>query len=309
MVKTIEQFKANIETFKGCNDELLKVFRGELEQTYSTGLDNLDTILKLQTKRVMIITGESGRGKTFLVNNILFNVYKLFGWRSIICSLEGTVSDMFSDVAQMEIKKPVYESEFRMSEEEYSSCVDKLNSHFIRFRADKFWKVDEIVANAIFAVENYGVKVLVIDPYNKIDSKQSNREDQDIALMLNKLISFANKYDVLVIFVAHPTTSSSREKNYIPSLYDISGGGNWMNMCDYGLSVHRYLDEQSRKRTQTKVVVHKVKSKAIGDPSGGTVYLDYDYRQHRLVPSTGEKFDKDWEEENLFGKKKAGGLC
>jgi len=303
-IKTLEQFKANIETFDDCSEDLLKAYRGEVEQTFSTGLDGLDELLRLQTKRLAVITGMSGRGKTFITHNILFNTYKQYGWKHLICSLEGETTDMFNELAQMEMKKSTYDSDYKMSEEEYIQAKDKLSNNFLRFKTSKYWKIDEIIDYATFAVKNYGIKTITLDPYNKLDTKDSGREDQDIALMLNKLLAFAKEYDVLVIFVAHPTTGSAREKDYIPDLYDISGGGNWMNMCDYGISVHRYLDENQKKRNQTKVIVHKVKSKAIGDPSGGTIYLDYNFKEHRLTKPFGETHNKDWEEENLFSSKK-----
>lgn len=304
---TLEEFKKNVETFEDCKDGLLKAYRGEVEQTFSTGISSLDEILMLQPKRLFVVTGMAGRGKTFITHNILFNTYKQYGWKHLICSLEGETTDMFNELAQMEVKKSAYDGDYKMSEEEFLSAKDKLKNNFFRFKTDRYWKVDEIIETARFAVCRYGIKTLTIDPYSKIDSKASSREDQDIALMLNKLLAFAKKANILVIFVAHPTTGSSREKNYIPDLYDVSGGGNWMNMCDYGISVHRYLEKNGKKSLQTKVVVHKVKSKAIGDPSGGTVYLNYNFKEHRLLPSVSEKIDKDWEDETLkFAEKKRG---
>ena len=302
--------KNNIETFEDCKDELLKSFRGEVEKTFSTGLSNLDPILRLQTKRLMVITGMAGRGKTFFANNILFNTYKEYGWKHLICSLEGEATDMFDELAQMEIQKSVYDGKYKMSEDDYVHAREKLSKYFFRFKTDRYWHIDDIIKTAKECVKLYGIKTITIDPYNKINIKtNSGREDQDIATMLNKLLAFAKEYDVLVIFVAHPTTGSSREKNYIPTLYDVSGGGNWMNMCDYGLSVHRFLDENNRKRNQNKIVVHKVKSKSIGDPSGGEIYCDYGYRTHRLENAMGEKYDKDWEDEeitNTFTRNKRG---
>jgi len=307
----LNKFNSSIDTFASYKNTLMDVYDGKVAETYSTGFSNVDNLFKLQTKRLMIITGTSGRGKTFFAHNILFNTYKQYGWKHLICSLEGEPEDMYEDFIQMEKEKPVrqystdsFVKKDRMTREEYQCGTDDgLSKHFFRFKTTKQWDTDKIIEHARFAVGKYGIKTIVIDPYNKLSEKKSSREDRDIGEMLNKLLVFAKEADLLVIFIAHPTTASSREKNYIPTVYDISGGGTWMNMCDYGISIHRYLNESGNKRSQTKVVVHKVKSRAIGDPSGGQAYLNYCFDTFKLreLKANEQKHDNDTEVSSFNG--------
>lgn len=126
----------------------------------------------------------------------------------------------------------------------------------------------------------HGIKTLVIDPYNRLDNKYTDREDKYVGSILAKLCMLAKKLDILVIFVAHPKKPDSET---MPSMYSISGSGDWYNMADYGIIVHRERDAVTRELlNQPQICVAKIKNFSLGSPSGGIITLSYNANKRIL---------------------------
>ncbi len=91
----------------------------------------------------------------------------------------------------------------------------------------------------------YGIRGLVIDPYNELDHQRPVQmtETEYVSQMLTKIKRFAQYYDVHVWFVAHPR--QLREwKGEPPNLYDISGSAHFINKADNGIVIHRNRDPE-----------------------------------------------------------------
>ena len=59
-------------------------------------------------------------------------------------------------------------------------------------------------------------------------------------------------------------------------MYSISGSGDWYNMADYGIIIHRDRQQSDGKLSNMPTVfVEKVKNYFLGTPSGGTLTLRY----------------------------------
>ena len=99
---------------------------------------------------------------------------------------------------------------------------------------------------------------------------------------LTKIESFAKKYDVLVIIVAHPTKmyKDSNGKIEEPTMYNIKGGGEWYDASYHGLLVHRDYENKT-----TKVKVLKVKFQNLGE-NGGECFFTWEPKSGCYVPHT-----------------------
>ena len=101
-----------------------------------------------------------------------------------------------------------------------------------------------------------------------------------IGKTLSKFIMFCKKFDVLGIIVAHPKKPDGEK---IPSLFSISGSGDWYNMTDYGIVIHRERDHQTGKFSNfPSIKVEKVKNHYLGDPNGGIIELPYNKNKRIL---------------------------
>jgi twinkle protein len=134
-------------------------------------------------------------------------------------------------------------------------------------------KVDSIIKSAKALVRQKGIKILVIDPYNKLEHQYSGRktETQYISEFLDILTNFAKFNDVLIFLVAHPT---KLQKDQEPNLYSISGSANFFNKCDYGITVHRPI-ENNLMTNEVKIFIQKVKFKNLGCQA--QIELKYNY--------------------------------
>lgn len=99
----------------------------------------------------------------------------------------------------------------------------------------------------------YGIRGLVIDPYNELDHRRPAHqlETEYVSQMLTKIKRFAQHHDVHVWFVAHP--KQLREwKGQAPNLYDISGSAHFINKCDNGVVIHRNRDPDQGDPSQVR---------------------------------------------------------
>ena len=108
----------------------------------------------------------------------------------------------------------------------------------------------------------YGVDVFVIDAFNKIKlNGKGDRKDQ-IDDILTDLTSFAQRNNVIVFLIAHPTKMRKNEKGIYdsPTLYDVSGSADFRNQTHDGFGVYRYWeDEESGQENETEFTNLKTK--------------------------------------------------
>lgn len=267
-----------IEGIAENREEILEFYKNGYSSGISTGWSALDKIFTIKTQHLMVVTGIPTRGKSFFVDNMLYNLTVSNDWKHLVCSFETTLSAHFARFASFKTELP-FGGRDRMSLSKVEECIDYFEQYVKRFTLKKQWTIDEIIEYGEYAVKRFGVKTLTIDPYNKLKNEFTEREDKYIDSILSKLITFARKNDVLVIFIAHPTKLQS---DTIPTLYSISGGSSWYNMADYGIIVHREKEGDKLNNTP-QIIVQKVKDFHLGEPTGGTVKLQYSVTKHKLL--------------------------
>jgi twinkle protein len=196
------------------------------------------------------------------------------GWRFAVCSFENPPEEHISKLVEKRLRLPFWDGpRQRMSEAELAEASDWVDDHFVFIRADdEAPTIDWILEMAVAAVVRYGIRGLVIDPYNEIEHKRPGTmsETEYVSQLLGKVKRFAQTRGVHVWFIAHPA-KMLRDKNGqvpTPSLYDISGSSHWVNKADIGVVVHRTHDGT------TEIHVRKVRFKWVGRQ--GMATLDYD---------------------------------
>ena len=100
----------------------------------------------------------------------------------------------------------------------------------------------------------YGIRGLVIDPYNELDHQRPvhMNETEYVSQMLTKVKRFAQHNDVHVWFVAHPRQLQGW-RGEPPNLYDISGSAHFINKADNGLVIHRNRDLEQGKLSHVRL--------------------------------------------------------
>lgn len=270
-----------ILTFYDCFDEIYKYNFEKDSDYFETGWTKFDNLVKIRTGYMMIVSGYPSRGKSTFVDNLLMNLSKRYGLKHLIASFESVIAGHYNSLLEMYSEVAIYRYMREHDNNIFGEPFEFIADHFYRFDIDRLWTVDEIIERTELAVRKYGVKTLVIDPYNRLNNKiVNNREDLYIGSILSKLSMLAKRLNILVIFIAHPKKPDGEK---MPNMYSISGSGDWYNMADYGIIVHRDRSESGKLNNLPTIFVEKVKNHFLGDTSGGEITLQYDEYKRILV--------------------------
>lgn len=266
----------SVSDFEGSLDA---IFEYGLQKGVTVGHDNLDRLISFETKRLLIVTGIPGSGKSEFIDEIAERLNIRYGWRWAYFSPENAPLAYHASKLIEKFTGKHFSSR-TLPLPEYRQVKQHLEDDFFFIAPSADYKVDSILERAKFLVRRKGIKGLVIDPYNRLENEQGNRnETQYISALLDKLTNFAQQQDVLVVLMAHPTKMNKNKDGQIevPTLYDISGSANFYNKADFGLVVHR-----DRINNTVEVRVQKVKFRHLGEV--GTAFFKYNLNNGRYTP-------------------------
>jgi twinkle protein len=213
-------------------------------KTFTTGWVDLDDHMQLWLGELMVVTGIPGHGKSTWVMNLCTNLARLHGWVSAVASFEIPTVPALRFKLRLAAIGQAPSSWHRQMVEEADGFIQQ---HFVFIDDDPSGGGDEdltlewLLERAADAVMRYGIKVLVIDPWNEVEHARprSESETQYVNRALRAIRRFAMRYEVVAIVVVHPTKDVGKEgKSRVPTLYDCEGSAAWFNKPDHGLVVH-----------------------------------------------------------------------
>ena len=281
-----------IFTVSDFEQSLDALFESGWQKGVTIGFENFDRLCSFETKRLCIVTGIPGSGKSEFIDEIAERLNMRYGWRFAYFSPENApLSYHASKLIEKFTGKRF--SRNTLSFGEYKEVKEHLEQDFFFICPSDNFRVDTILDRAKYLVRRRGIKSLVIDPYNRIESEQGNRsETLYISELLDRLTNFAQRNDLLVILMAHPTKQQRNKDGVIeaPTLYDISGSANFFNKADFGIVVHR-----NREENTVEVHVQKVKFRHLGEV--GTALFKYNINNGRYVPYT-VGVEPEWDNSN-----------
>lgn len=253
-------------------------------ETYPTGWISLNPFLKLWAPEFMVVTGIPASGKSTWALSLLCQLAEDHGHRAAVLSREMPIVPYVRDVLRKfhggdtPAADAWIEDRFLFLDEDPRDEADEI---------DLDWVIDK----ASDAVIRYGIRWLLIDPWNQLEhrrSRESTEEYQERAIRTLK--RFAKSYGCGVIVVAHPTKDVKDHKSgklRTPGLYDISGSAHWYNAADHGVVIDR-PDTQS---SEVRVCIKKSRFKSGGMP--GEAWLRYDSASGRFVSSPGRNSSEE----------------
>ncbi|GFR43637.1 hypothetical protein Agub_g4737, partial [Astrephomene gubernaculifera] len=296
-----------LATFKEYEYEIINYFQRQdpLQLGVPTGWPSLDRLYRVAPGELTIVTGIPNSGKSEWLDALLVNLAENHGWAFALCSMEKTPLPHLKSLIAKRMRKPfphVY-STARGPQQSYGMDLGEMvggfrwvadHFHLIRFEEQDDTgspPIDWVLHMARIAVLRFGIRGLVIDPYNELDSRRPRdmTETDHIRELLSKVRRFARESECHVWFVAHPR----QQKGFTgqaPGLYDISGSAHWFNKTDNGIVVHRrfteVVDPVSGKRyrqslPEVDIKLQKVRNKDIG--TQGETHLLYDKATGRYV--------------------------
>jgi len=255
---------------------------GESMRGVSTGWTALDEFYRVVPGELTIVTGVPNSGKSEFLDALLVNLAEQQGWCFAVCSMEKKVREHARQLIEKHTGKPFFDAPYgrdkrRISEPELRAGLAWIDDrfHVIQYGDEELPSIDWVLNIAKAAVMRYGIRGLIIDPYNELDHQRpdGSTETEYVSKLLTKIKRFAQHHDVHVWFVAHPRQLRDW-KGEAPGLYDISGSAHFINKADNGLVVHRHADTAKVPADHVQILVRKVRNKLAGQI--GATYLRYD---------------------------------
>lgn len=239
-----------------------------------TGVDALDDLFRLDTSRLCTITGIPNDGKSEFVDFLTTTYNKRYGFKTLYFSPENQpvnfhLSKLVSKFTGKHFDKST------LTEDEVKAIVDYITDNFFFCNYQRVSTSKQILEVSEKLIQENGVKIIVIDAFNKIESENGLEDNLlYISKLLDTLCAFAIKEDILIMLVAHPKKMDSGRDNQhrVPTPYDINGSANFFNKSDFVFTVQR--TRRSKDDTHVIIDVGKVKFSNYG--CQGRVELDYD---------------------------------
>lgn len=252
--------------------ELDHIYDNGFKRGESTGWLGLDEYYTVMPGQWTVVTGIPNHGKSSFLDSLFINLAKNQDWRFGVFSPENQpVSRYYAGLIEKYTGAPFdLGKSRRINSEDKDSAAAWLNDHFYTILPDEEsgidCSIDSILSLARSLVLRFGIKGLIIDPWNEIEhSRPPNQtETEYVSSVLSKVRKFARIYDVHIWLVAHPSKLyKDKDGKYpVPTPYDISGSAHYRNKADNALTVWRNLGGNDQGITD--IHIQKIRFKEVG---------------------------------------------
>ena len=270
----------NVTTFRDIEDEITDFVRNGFKKGFQIGLDNFDDIFSTYTGQFITVTGIPSSGKSDFVDQMCVGYNKEYGWKTAFASPENAPTYLHAHKLMRKVWGDMPEKG-DIGGDKWNQVAEHVNDSFFFIDMERY-TLESVLRKGAELVKRKGIKCLVIDPFNKVRDVDCTTEDVNRYTMeyLTKIETFAKKYDVLVMIVAHPTKMYKNSDGKIeePTMYNIKGGGEWYDASYHGLLVHRDYELKT-----TKVKVLKVKFQNLGE-NGAEAHFKWEPRSGCFIP-------------------------
>jgi len=271
-------------TAEDLHAELRALYENGVGPGAETGWDNFDKYCTLELQRLMIVSGQPGDGKSEWVDELVLRLCLRHGWKIGFFSPENIpIVYHLRKLVEKLTARAFGISNSGMTEELYAKSESFLNENVCHILpGDDDYSLDVILGKARELVARRGIRILVIDPLNRIDQQlpPNQTEVQYLSSLLSRLSRFAIQNHCLVILVAHPRkiyrSQFTGERPRV-EMQDISGSADFFNKCDFGIIIERNDDTGI-----ATVHIDKVKFKHLG--SRGKAFFVYNVMNGRYAP-------------------------
>ena len=224
------------------------------EHVYTTGFDKLDAHgFRLTRPAFMPVIGPYGSGKSILVRQLACNLFRLHGWRTLITAFEEKIKPRYmrdlrrhligSAAMGTDAWVPKPESSWTPADVERANKQIDEGFRFFRRKRNTLLDMDRLLDRVEYAVQVYGVDVVIIDPINEIDHQvpRGMTKTDYLGSAIMRMKQLADDYNLLFIVCAHPPKDGVQRRAG-PRIYNLNDGAdtaNYGNKADIGWCVWR----------------------------------------------------------------------
>lgn len=233
-----------------------------------TGWLTVDQLYTVKAGDLTVVTGIPGSGKSEWLDALAVNLADDHGWRMAFCSPENwPIAEHAAKLLEKIVRKPFRVGPtVRMGWADLANGLQWMQDHIVFFSPpEDDMTVQAVLRLARMAVTRYGIRGLVIDPWNEFEHQRGagQSETEYIGETLTLIRRFARKHGVATWVVAHPTKLKKLESGAYPcpTPYDINGSSNWRNKADNCLTVHRDAEDEE---SLVQLHVQKIRWRHVG---------------------------------------------
>lgn len=272
---------AGIYTIDDLYDRVLALYENGLDGGAAPSSAALAPFYKVKPGLWTLVTGVPSHGKSAVLDWLLVDLARTHGWRFAICSPENQPLERhIAGLAAVWTGRPVLPGPHaRLTPAELRDALAALREHFVfvlphEDDADGY-TMDGIIRLARACVTRYGVRGLVIDPWNELEHQRPDRmtETEYTSRALTQMRRFAREHDIHIWMIAHPTKlQKGTDGQYpVPTPYDVAGSAHFRNKADMALAVWRDVTDEG---SPTQVHVQKVRFRECGQIGIVNLYFD-----------------------------------
>lgn len=255
-------------------DDIDNIYYNGLPTGDLTGDPQLDSHIGFMAGELTMVTGIPSHGKSIFLDQLSLGLAINSGWRFGVCSPESYPLAFYYTRLIKRITGRKF-SQRNIQPDELNEVREWVKDRYNIIMPEEGFSLDNILSKAKSLVLRKGIKGLIIDPWNRIETEIPNNynEGKFVAEQLLKIIKFARANMVHIFLVAHPTKMQKiiGNANYqVPNLYSISGSAHFFNMTQNGFTVFR-----NHEKGTTEVYIQKVKWEHLGKIG----MLEYTYHE------------------------------
>ena len=267
------------------NSYLEQARKDEISQGLSTGW-NIDEYFRFKENSLNIGLGYDGVGKSVFMLSMATSASILHDWKWGMIMPENKTAMSRRRLVETASGRTI--KDFKDSPALFDKYLQESRDKFKIISNKKHYSIKDVIEMGKRLYEEYGIKALLIDPYNffKVQGNGYSHNNE----ILSELRVFAEEY-CSVYIMAHPSSTAPRNNldqyGYLkpPSKYEIQGGADFPYRVDDFFITHRIVNHPDLEIKSTmQFIVEKVKETETG---GGV---------HR----NGEFSELIWERRNGF---------
>ena len=283
---------AGIHELMDVNEEYEMYFEFGFQPGPKVGLPSVDLLYSVPEGQVTFILGIPGHGKSTLAEDFLLRLSRRYGWAHGIFSPENQpIARYFATLTEKLVGKPFMSNlsqadDDGMSRDEKNQAKRFLQDHIKLILPDDergTWSLDSVLERARTLVFRYGIKTVLLDPWNELDhSRPPHMTHEDyLSTQLSKVSRFARACGVHVFIVSHPVKMEHKADNRypVPTPYMAAGGAMWFNKCDFILVPYRHRNDNDEEIVD--LYCQKVRQREHGKV--GLAHLRYDVRVNQYI--------------------------
>jgi len=235
-----------VHTMDDLYDDVCNYYLNGYPKGYETKIPGLNDLITFSGGQITMVTGIPGHGKSEFLDYITSQLTLNYQWHWGICSFENPPAFHVTKLMEKFTGKSFQfriDSTQRIDKDGFDYSVGMIDMYYNFININKVdVTVDGILQKAKELVLRKGIKGLIIDPWNYLETKipAGQTETQYISECLTKIKTFAIQTDTHIFIVAHPTKIKKESGKFeVPNLYSISGSAHFFNKTDNGICIYR----------------------------------------------------------------------